>query len=394
VIPTYTTPPRLTLTHTTVLERAGRRCECTGSGCHGASPRCPRALPAHVLIVAPADPSCPPARASRLPASDMRAWCARCWELAARQARAQRAAEGWQRLPIDAGAVGLRLVVAVLAVLAALGCLAARPHPWVAGLAVSAALGVLAALAVAAWREREAEHRAQLLALDEDRDRLVALIDERDLRIDEMELEADETQAVLDEARADLAEAQEHGPLSGEPAAGRHAPHCVDPGHVDAPCSTRERTITGDEIDGDLSVWGETSPAGELSVVLAAACTMTPGGALELQAAIGEVLHELQASRILSLEASLDSRADGTIRLYEQARELIDLTACQRSALDEARAEIGRLRTALHTEAGDVRRIVATAAECRRLLDDEQIDRQALVERLLAAVDEATGSAS
>jgi hypothetical protein len=205
--------------------------------------------------------------------------------------------------------VGLRLVVAVLAVLAALGCLAAHPHPWITGLAVMAALGVLAASAVSAWREREAEHRAHLLALDEDRDRLVALIDEGDLTIADLHVE-------LDALRAELADAQESGP--------------VDDPQI-------EDLLTG--VDDD-------------------------------------------------------TRRDGAIRLYDQCRELIDLTACQRSALDEARAEIGRLRQALHTEAGDVRRISAVAAECRRLCDDEHTDRQALVDRRQETLDEATGSAS
>jgi hypothetical protein len=392
---TYTAQPRLTLTHLAVLERSGRRCECTGSGCHGAQTRCPRALPAHVLIVAPADPSCPPALASRLPASQMRAWCGRCWDLAARQARAQRAAEGWQRLPIDYGDTGsmsIRLVVAVLAVLAMLGCLAARPHPVVAASAVVAVLGVLAALAVATWRERESEHRDQILYLDGDRDRLVALINERDLVIDDLHVE-------LDALRADLADAQ--GAQTSEPVddpgpyfrfSWGHAPHCATPGHVEHTWSTRERRISGDEIDGDLSVWGETRPDATLKVVLAAGCTLTLGGALELQAALGEVIHELQASQIIHLRASLDSRADGAIHLYEQCRELIDLTARQGSSLDEARAEIGRLRQALHTEAADVRRIVTVAAECRRLVDDEQTDRQVLVERLLEAIDGAKTS--
>jgi hypothetical protein len=395
---TYTAQPRLTLTHTTVLERAGRRCECTGTGCHGAQTRCPRALPAHVLIVAPADPSCPPALASRLPASQMRAWCGRCWDLAARQARAQRAAEGWQRLPIDYGDTGsmsIRLVVAALAVLAMLGCLAARPHPVVAASAVVAVLGVLAALAVATWRERESEHRDQILYLDGDRDRLVAEIDASDLTIADLHVELDDLRVELDALRADAADAQ-GAQTSGAPVddpgpyfrfSWGHSPHCAD-----QVCSTRERRISGDEIDGDLSVWGETRPNGALKVVLAAGCTLTLGGARELQAALGEVIHELQASRIISLEASLDSRADGAIHLYEQARELIDLTACQGSSLDEARAEIGRLRQALHTEAADVRRIVTVAAECRRLVDDEQTDRQVLVERLLEAIDGAKTS--
>jgi hypothetical protein len=407
---TYTAQPRLTLTHTTVLERSGRRCECTGSGCHGAQTRCPRALPTHVLIVAPADPSCPPALASRLSASQMRAWCGRCWDLAARQARAQRAAEGWQRLPIDygdTGSVSLRLVVAVLAVLAMLGCLAARPHPVVAASAVVAVLGVLAALAVATWRERESEHRDQILYLDGDRDRLVAEIDASDLTIADLHVELDDLRVELDALRADAADAQESGPsvddpgpyfrFSWPPESGQHAPHCADHGHVEHTWSTRECRISGDEIDGDLSVWGETRPDGALpdgalKVVLAAGCTLTLGGARELQAALGEVIHELQASQIIHLRASLDSRADGAVRLYEQCRELIDLTACQRSSLDEARAEIGRLRQALHTEAADVRRIVTVAAECRRLVDDEQTDRQVLVERLLEAIDGVTTS--
>jgi hypothetical protein len=320
----YTRPPHLTLTHLAVLERAGRRCECTGSGCHGASHRCPRALPTHILHVAPADPSCPPASASRLPVSDMRAWCARCWTRAARAASAQRAAEGWQRLPSDygdTGAVGLRLVLAALGVIAALGCLAARPHPVVAGAAVLAVLGVIAALAVATWREREAEHRASLLYLDGDRDRLVAEIDERDLEIADLHVE-------LDALRADLADAQ-GAQTSGAP--------------VDDPASPYFRFS-----------WPE--PAKE--------------------------------------PQDDDTRREGTIQLYQQCRELIDLVACQRSALGEATAEIVRLRQELPTGGVDVRRIVAVAAECHRLCEDEQVDRQALVERLLAAVDEATKDAS
>jgi hypothetical protein len=321
----YTRPPHLTLTHLAVLERAGRRCECTGGGCHGASHRCPRALPTHILHVAPADPSCPPASASRLPASDLRAWCARCWTRAARAASAQRVAQGWQRLPVDygedTGAVSLRLVVAALAVLAALGCLAARPHPVVAGAAVLAVLGVLAAFAVVVWRDRESEHRAQILELDEDRDRLVALIDERDLVIDDLHVE-------LDDARAELADAQ--GAQTSAPV--------DDPGPY------------------FRFSWPE------------------PVAATEPQ--------------------DDDARREGAIQLYRQCRELIDLVTCQRSALGEATAEIVRLRRESYAKPGDVRRIVAVAAECRRLLDDEQTDRQVLLERLLAAVDEATEDAS
>jgi hypothetical protein len=317
----YTRPPRLTLTHTTVLERAGRRCECTGAGCHGAQRRCPRALPTHILHVAPADPSCPPATASRLPASDMRAWCARCWELAARQARAQRRAEGWQRLPIDTGDTGstsIRLVIGILVALAAAGCLAARPHPVVAGLVAVLAVAGLVAVTVATWRARESEHRAHLLYLDGDRDRLVAEIDDRDVTIADLHVE-------LDDARAELADAQ--GAQTSAPV--------DDPGPY------------------FRFSWPE------------------PVAATEPQ--------------------DDDARREGAIQLYRQCRELIDLVTCQRSALGEATAEIIRLRQESYAGGIDVRRIVAVAAECRRLLDDEQTDRQALLERLLEAIDEATG---
>jgi hypothetical protein len=81
-----------------VVTVAGRRCQCTGvcgrdhSHNHGDG-RCPTGSE-HItrgrLVAAPADPAVPPARAYRVPAEDLRAWCTGCLDRARRLATTPR----------------------------------------------------------------------------------------------------------------------------------------------------------------------------------------------------------------------------------------------------------------------------------------------------------------
>jgi hypothetical protein len=75
-----------------VVTRAGRRCECTGRGCHGRTERCERALPAVRLLAAPRDVSVPVHAAWRIPTEELAAWCGRCFDHAQAQARRARTA--------------------------------------------------------------------------------------------------------------------------------------------------------------------------------------------------------------------------------------------------------------------------------------------------------------
>jgi hypothetical protein len=65
-----------------VVTRAGRRCECTGRGCHGSGERCQRSQPGQRLIVAPRDVTVPARLAWRVPLPELAAWCVRCHDLA------------------------------------------------------------------------------------------------------------------------------------------------------------------------------------------------------------------------------------------------------------------------------------------------------------------------
>ena len=76
-----------------VVTLAGRTCECTGvcgrshAAAGGRCDRGHRHLVRDQLVVAPADPGVPPARAWRTPVEELAAWCGPCLDQARRQAR-------------------------------------------------------------------------------------------------------------------------------------------------------------------------------------------------------------------------------------------------------------------------------------------------------------------
>lgn len=79
-----------------VLDRADRRCECTG-GCgsnqHGPTvPTLRRCDRDRELVIAPADPTTPAEQAARLSADDLHVWCGRCHQKASWRRRKARVA--------------------------------------------------------------------------------------------------------------------------------------------------------------------------------------------------------------------------------------------------------------------------------------------------------------
>jgi hypothetical protein len=100
------TPIVPTPLHVAVITAARLRCQCEGacgSPHKAGGGRCDRGHDRAVsdrLIAAPADPSVPAARAYRVPAEDLRAWCTGCLDRARRLATAPRHQPAQADLPL------------------------------------------------------------------------------------------------------------------------------------------------------------------------------------------------------------------------------------------------------------------------------------------------------